>query len=840
MQLVFAALIPLLLSVLFYYLKNKSKFGSINPILLQFIVGIIFGLSAVYATELGSIKFMGAIINVRDASPALAGIIFGPIAGITSGLIGAFDRCFIAMFLLGTGSYTVWACAIAVFSAGLIGGIMHLKIFKNRKPYLLHCFIFIMILEVCHMWLIALFHLWDLEQAVLIMNKAFLPVLVINTLSVVLTILLVSILDLKLKKISLIKVIKSKDLVYSNNLYYSFQFWLIISIIIAFIINSVIVIVLFNIANFNQSYARMNEEYNSFTALVEQDAKFQNIDYLSELQIYANNWSDDFLYKITIFDEYNFPLNSNKEITPYIQEIKKNPSHELFFINGDSNSYVVYYGMINNTTIVFYAYEMYEYFMSYLGQAVSLGFQILIFSVVLIIVFVLMKKLVSDNLDSVNKSLKEISDGNLEEKINIKSHTEFKMLSESINETVETLKEYINAESERYKEDLIMAQQIQLSALPSVFPPFPDKKEIDIFAKYKSTNEVGGDFYDYYFVDKDLLCFLIADVSGKGIPAAMFMMRAKTAIKVFAEKYKNPALTLKAANNYLCDGNRAELFVTCWICFFNIKTGQMQYASAGHNPPVILNTVKNEVRFLKSKISLVLGGMENIDYENKLGALQPNDKLLLYTDGITEAHNNKNLLFGDKRLLDVLQKSINQNVEKICIKLFNIVDDFKGNSDQFDDMTCLCFCYYGNNIESSLLQTELSIYSVLDNVINVCSAANDLFNKANVPKKIINMCNVAIDEIFSNIVNYGYANENNYITIKMYVDTNLKNKLIKITFIDSAEKFNPLDVSAPDTTLDADKREIGGLGIFIVREMMDEVFYEYKDNCNQLSFIKYF
>lgn len=331
-------------------------------------------------------------------------------------------------------------------------------------------------------------------------------------------------------------------------------------IISAFVVNSIIVVVVFNIASFNESYMKFRDSCNSFCQVVEQNHWTGS---KKEILDYADDLSSDFVYKISVLDnDYNI-LNKTKDIEPFIGEIIDKPQNELLHIGNDAASYIVFFRQVDNYYLVLYSYEMYENFLAYLGNAVTLGFQILIFTVVLIVVFILLKRLVYNNLMSVNSSLENITQGNLEEKISVDSHEEFKMLSRSINVTVGALKKHIDAEAERYKEDLIMAQQIQLSALPDVFPPFPDRQSIDIYAKYRSAKEVGGDFYDYYFVDKNLLCFLIADVTGKGIPAAMFMMRAKTAIKVFAEKYKDAAKTLKAANVYLCDNNKAELFVTC-------------------------------------------------------------------------------------------------------------------------------------------------------------------------------------------------------------------------------------------------------------------------------------
>ncbi len=188
------------------------------------------------------------------------------------------------------------------------------------------------------------------------------------------------------------------------------------------------------------------------------------------------------------------------------------------------------------------------------------------------------------NIYRINDSLSAITEGNLDTVVNVRSHVEFEDLSDDINSTVDTLKRYIADAAARIDAELAFAKAIQHSALPSVFPPYPGRKEFDLHAAMFTAREVGGDFYDFYFVDDDTLAFLVADVSGKGIPAAMFMMQSKTLLKSCAESGMSVEQVFTTANEKLCEGNEAGMFVTAWMGLLNVKTGQLTFANAGHNP----------------------------------------------------------------------------------------------------------------------------------------------------------------------------------------------------------------------------------------------------------------
>jgi serine phosphatase RsbU (regulator of sigma subunit) len=320
--------------------------------------------------------------------------------------------------------------------------------------------------------------------------------------------------------------------------------------------------------------------------------------------------------------------------------------------------------------------------------AVTTTMQVIVFAALFIMINVLVKKLVVSNILKINDSLAAITDGKLDTVVDVRSYEEFTALSNDINSTVDTLKRYISDAEARIDAELVFAKAIQHSALPSVFPPFPNRKEFEIWASMDTAREVGGDFYDFYFIDEEHLAFLIADVSGKGIPAAMFMMTAKTLLKSYAESGMSVSDVLTQANNKLCEGNDAGMFVTVWMGYLDTKTGEVTYANAGHNPPLIRHA-DGSVEQVKSRPGLVLAGMAGIRYRSDTFQLSRGDILYLYTDGVTEATNHNDTLYGEGRLRSVLERETSTDIISLCLSVKADVDAFVGEAPQFDDITML-------------------------------------------------------------------------------------------------------------------------------------------------------
>ena len=249
-------------------------------------------------------------------------------------------------------------------------------------------------------------------------------------------------------------------------------------------------------------------------------------------------------------------------------------------------------------------------------------------------------------------------------------------------------------ESSRLETELSMASSIQADMLPNIYPAFPERPEFDIYASMDPAKEVGGDFYDFFLVDDDHLCIVMADVSGKGVPAALFMMASKIIIASNAKLGKTPAQILTDTNEAICSNNREEMFVTVWLGILELSTGKLTAANAGHEYPVI-KSPDGQFELFKDKHGFVIGGMDGIRYREYEIQMEPGSKLFLYTDGVPEATDADGELFGTERMLDALNQITDATPEDTLRQVRTYVDGFVKDAEQFDDLTMLCLEYIG-------------------------------------------------------------------------------------------------------------------------------------------------
>jgi sigma-B regulation protein RsbU (phosphoserine phosphatase) len=254
----------------------------------------------------------------------------------------------------------------------------------------------------------------------------------------------------------------------------------------------------------------------------------------------------------------------------------------------------------------------------------------------------------------------------------------------------------ITAERERISTEMHMAARIQESMLPNTFPPYPEIPEFDIYATMSPAKEVGGDFYDFFLIDEDHLCMVMADVSGKGIPGALFMMISKVIVQSCAMLGLNAAEILNKTNEALCSNNKVEMFVTVWLGILEISTGKISAANAGHEYPALCRN-GGAFELIKDQHGFVIGGMPGTKYEEYELQLQPGDKLFLYTDGVPEAADTDNQLFGTERLLEALNSKTDALPRDLLELVHKAVDAFAGEAEQFDDLTMMCLKYNGRN-----------------------------------------------------------------------------------------------------------------------------------------------
>ncbi|MCL2488411.1 MAG: SpoIIE family protein phosphatase [Oscillospiraceae bacterium] len=280
-----------------------------------------------------------------------------------------------------------------------------------------------------------------------------------------------------------------------------------------------------------------------------------------------------------------------------------------------------------------------------------------------------------------------IGAGDLDYRLDVKTGDEIETLSDAFNTMISSIKT-ITADKERIGAELDVATKIQASMLPCIFPAFPNRKEFDIYASMIPAKEVGGDFYDFFLTDDNTLAVVMADVSGKGVPAALFMVIAKTLIKNNAQYGKSPKEVFEAVNNILCENNDADMFVTAFMGYLDIPTGLFTYVNAGHNPPLIRRN-GGSFEWLPTKPGFVLAGMEGMRYKQDEVTLSTGDELFLYTDGVTEAVNNSNELFSDPKLLEVANDCRGLPLKEFAASVKREIDTFADGAEQADDITML-------------------------------------------------------------------------------------------------------------------------------------------------------
>ena len=423
------------------------------------------------------------------------------------------------------------------------------------------------------------------------------------------------------------------------------------------------------------------------------------------------------------------------------------------------------------------------------------------------------------------------------EGLNIHTGDEIEKLGSAMANMEQEISEYertlttVIAENERIGTELELARRIQSDMLPNIFPPYPERTDFNIFASMDPAKEVGGDFYDFFLLDSDHLGLVMADVSGKGVPAALFMMISRILVRNYAMAGGSPQDVLDKVNKQIYENNPEEMFITVWLGILDLKTGHLTAANAGHEYP-ILQQANGRFELIKDRHGFVVGGMENVRYTNYELLLEKGAKLFVYTDGVPEATNIDGSFFGTERLLDALNQTVKATPEQIIGQVRMEVNRFGNGAPQFDDITMLCLEYFGpeNPVK------EITVQSTIDNIPVVTDFINIELESIGVPAKTQIQINIAIDEIFGNIVHYAYGGGVGKAKVRFEAAENM----IILTFIDRGITYNPLEAPEPDITLSVEERRVGGLGIFLVRKMMDEVDYEHVDGCNLLRIKKYY
>ncbi|MBQ6565971.1 MAG: SpoIIE family protein phosphatase [Treponema sp.] len=481
-----------------------------------------------------------------------------------------------------------------------------------------------------------------------------------------------------------------------------------------------------------------------------------------------------------------------------------------------------------------------------------------IFSAILTVLFIsiyifLLHKLLTKPLLLLTKETASFAShkGELSGALNkIKGKSEIGILARAVEQMSVDMNRYIadlthtTAEKERLSAELDVATQIQANMLPRIFPPYADHPEIELFASMDPAKEVGGDFYDFFMIGQDHFAVVVGDVSGKGVPAALFMVVAKTLLKNVGLQESSPARIFEKVNDQLCEGNDAGLFVTCWMGILTLSTGELLFANAGHTAPVIFHG--GRVEYLTVKPNLMLAGMQGMKYKDHSTRLEPGDRIFVYTDGVTEATNSNNELYGENRLILCMADKRQLSAKELLEAVRDDVNRFVGDAPQFDDITMLELSLKilprQQDADGGSKDEEGIVTKVFDATDENMGPVNDFVHSvlpADCPLEVLNKLDLAVEEVYINIAHYAYRPDVGTVEISCRLDQQDGNlPKLTVTFKDRGKPFNPLARKDPDITLSAEERDIGGLGIFLTKKFMDGVTYSFEDGQNVLTLNK--
>lgn len=457
--------------------------------------------------------------------------------------------------------------------------------------------------------------------------------------------------------------------------------------------------------------------------------------------------------------------------------------------------------------------------------AFAISMLFIIFAYLFVIRKIVIEKILKLS-DTTNKYITNLNNGKLikiSPEIKAKDElgqlsNEFDILQNKIEEYITTLEDKKTVE-ERMKAELGIATQIQLESLPdSEF----HSDCIDIRCMIKPAREVGGDLYNYFMIDESHLFFVVADVSGKGVPAALFMMRCNELITARCHTNINLAQLVSEVNNDLCRNNNAYLFITAFFGVLNLETGKLSYVRAGHEQPFLIRDGKAEM--ISENSNIVLGAYEDFVFEEESLILNKNDRLFLYTDGVNEGINERNEEFGYDRIKNCLEKCEYNEIETI----FNDLGTFSSGVEQFDDITMMVLRYSDDLIIHKSSPTFEDIAPISDQIMSY-------LKKYDFDSDKISEVGVILDDLINNHVSYAFYKKDDG---ELYIVTHVQDDTAKFIFIDNGPLFNPLNVQEPILDLEIEERQIGGLGLYLIKQLSDEISYSDNGNMNNLIIVK--
>lgn len=689
MPLVYAMALFIIAGLIFYFEREFVGHLAKHRIKEQVVIGTVFGFCVIFANECGSINVGGALINTRDAGPLIAGLLFGGPAGIIAGVIGAIER-WASVYWNGS-EYTKVACSIACICAGVLAYLYKKFVLNNDRPNPPSGFFLAIVTEVIHMLLVFITHPDDVNGAFTVLKLCTIPIIASTAISVLITLFIINLYSKKVAREKFGKVI------HYNTITVVLQKRIFYLLTLAFFIALVFKGTLLRNATLadceTSIKVTMNDAVNAFIK------NKKNIDLITLGDIATDfhvGESGGVLITDKEFNVYPYIIDGSTLVKKTLVVEDKNNTEEgkIFRATLDGEKVFCVYDDIESEKVIGYCPK--EEALSYIRLVLYITsyVYVIIFAILFMLLYALINMMVVNNINKINDTLEKISAGNLDNEVNVREYKEFNFLSNGINKMLASIKKLFNEAQKRMADELEFAKKIQYSALPRNFSKYTDETAFDIYAKMDPAKEVGGDFYDFYRIGENKLVYLIADVSGKGIPGAMFMMKSKGILKTYIEIEDDFEKVISLANKELCDNNDAEMFVTAFICVIDLSTGKVEYVNAGHNPPILIRK-DGKVEYFNCKANFVLAGMEGATYKKNEFILEKGDAIFLYTDGVPEAINKNEEQYGETRLLNAVKNNHLETMEDLCNNIGKDLNAFVDGADQFDDITMLGFRYKG-------------------------------------------------------------------------------------------------------------------------------------------------
>ncbi len=391
----------------------------------------------------------------------------------------------------------------------------------------------------------------------------------------------------------------------------------------------------------------------------------------------------------------------------------------------------------------------------------------------------------------------------------------------------------LNTSKVSMENELNIASHIQMAMLPKIYPPYPDRKDIDIYGLQKPAKAVGGDIYDFYIRDEKLF-FCIGDVSGKGVPASLVMVVTRTLFRVASGHESAPDRIVAQINETITEGNESNMFVTLFVGALDLPTGRLRYCNAGHDAPLL---VGDGVGALPCVSNIPVGIMSDWKFQGQETLVLPQTTIFLYTDGLTEAENDSHGQFGMQRVLEQTQQSLaaHEQASTLLLNRMNrAVSDFVNGAEQSDDLTMLAIQYTKQQQEVRLCKA-ITLPNDVQTVPQLSAFVDEVCEALAFDMSVTMQMNLALEEAVVNVMNYAYPAGTQG---DVHIEAQANDVRLKFTIVDDGVPFDPTAKEEIDTTLSAEERPIGGLGIFLVREMMDSINYERVNGQNVLTLRK--